>query len=278
MNLRAALIANVSHELRTPLAMIRLGAETLKRTSKLEPEDRGALEDSILREVIHLSHLVENVLDVARLQRSGHRFAFAPLYPSELVLSLITTYRSWIESKGFRISLDVDEDIEEQHWDPDAVSRALLNLVDNAIKYSSDDKRIAVSLENTQQHIVIAVQDFGLGIEAKELPRIFEPYYRASFSDTETRRGAGLGLTLVRQIIRSHGGVIEVESTPGKGSTFRLLFPKRHAERSDEKTSWLRSIFLRSSRGRQLGRLSRYSDDEAKPSSSGLPAGSGVGS
>ena len=227
MKLRGALIANVSHELRTPLSMIRLGAETLKRSSKLTEKQRLEIEDQILREVLHLSHLVENVLDVARIQhRSTKALAFTPVYPRELVTSLIATYESWIRSRGFNVTLQIDDAVEEQLWDREAVSRALLNLIDNAIKYSADEKSLAVALRQTPEHVVVEVKDRGIGIEPKEQQRIFDPYYRAQFSDTQTRRGAGLGLTLVQQIMLSHGGRIEVESEPGVGSTFRLLFPR----------------------------------------------------
>lgn len=240
MNLRAALIANVSHELRTPLSMIRLGAETLKRSSLLKPQERADLEDSILREVIHLSHLVENVLDVARLERSSNPFAFVPLDPSELVQSVVSTYTSWISSKGFSIELNVDPMVGEQLWDRESVSRALLNLIDNAIKYSTDDRRLDVSLRETDESIALAVRDHGIGISPRDVRRIFEPYYRAAFSDTESRRGAGLGLTLVQQIIRSHGGRIDVQSTPGEGSTFTLLFPKRLHGKATQRQSVLK--------------------------------------
>jgi signal transduction histidine kinase len=103
----------------------------------------------------------------------------------------------------------------------------LLNLIDNAIKYSrEDDRAIDVVLRQNEEHIVLEVRDRGVGISAKDLERIFDPYYRAQFSDTITRRGAGLGLTLVQQIAASHGGRIEVDSEPGRGSTFRMLFPR----------------------------------------------------
>lgn len=231
MNLRGALIANVSHELRTPLAMIRLGAETLRRGgAKLRSDERDQIEEQILREVLHLSHLVENVLDVARMQhRHAKALALTPVYPDDLVVSLVSTYESWIRSKGFTVALQIDDTIEEQLWDREAVSRAVLNLIDNAIKYSSDDKAISVTLLQTPEHVVVEVTDRGVGIDAKELSRIFDPYYRAQFSDTQTRRGAGLGLTLVQQIVASHGGRVEVESSPGTGSTFRLLFPRASA-------------------------------------------------
>ena len=231
--LRSALVANVSHELRTPLSMIRLGAETLKR-GKLKDSERKEIEDQILREVLLLSHLVEKVLDVARMQnRSTRALAFTPVRPADLIRNLLATYGSWIESRGFRCEVDLDESIGAQMWDRDAVSRALLNLIDNAIKYSGEDRSIEIVLRATSENVVIEVRDHGIGIEDGDLARIFDPYYRAKFSDTITRRGAGLGLTLVQQIVDSHGGRVEVESAPGAGSTFRLLFP---ASLSGERT------------------------------------------
>ncbi|HYC93080.1 MAG TPA: HAMP domain-containing sensor histidine kinase [Thermoanaerobaculia bacterium] len=226
MKLRGALIANVSHELRTPLAMIRLGAETLKR-GKVKDKDRAEIEDQILREVLLLSHLVENVLDVARIQNNSARaLAFTPVHPRDLIRNLVTTYESWIRSKGFTCEVEIDDEVGEQMWDRDSVSRALLNLIDNAIKYSADDKHIEVVLRQDDEHVIIEVHDHGIGISTVDQARIFDPYFRAQFSDTISRRGAGLGLTLVQQILASHGGKVEVESEAGSGSTFRLLFPR----------------------------------------------------
>ncbi len=227
MMLRGALIANVSHELRTPLAMIRLGAETLKRGARLSPKERAEIEDQILREVLHLSHLVENVLDVARIQNQQARaLAFTPVHPRDLISMLVTSYDSWISSKGFTVSVEIDDKIEPQMWDRDSVSRAVLNLIDNAIKYSADDRRIDVCVRQTDENVMIEVRDRGMGIDSRDLARIFDPYYRAKFSDTQTRRGAGLGLTLVQQIAQSHGGRVEVDSKPGVGSVFKLIFPR----------------------------------------------------
>ena len=226
MKLRGALIANVSHELRTPLAMIRLGAETLKR-GKVKDKDRAEIEDQILREVLLLSHLVENVLDVARIQNNSARaLAFTPVHPRDLIRNLVSTYESWIRSKGFTVEVEIDDSVGEQYWDRDSVSRALLNLIDNAIKYSADDKHIEVILRQDDEHVIIEVHDHGIGISTVDQARIFDPYFRAQFSDTISRRGAGLGLTLVQQILASHGGKVEVESEAGSGSTFRLLFPR----------------------------------------------------
>lgn len=223
--LRGALIANVSHELRTPLSMIRLGAETLKR-GKVKDHERKEIEDQILREVLLLSHLVENVLDVARIQnQSVKALAFTSVQPRELIRTLVSTYDSWIRSKGFTVNLDLDETVSDQMWDRDSVSRALLNLIDNAIKYSAEEKTIDVILRQTPEHVIIEVKDRGIGIEGGDVSHIFEPYFRAKFSDTISRRGAGLGLTLVRQIVEAHGGQVQVESVAKQGSTFRLMFP-----------------------------------------------------
>lgn len=235
MKLRGALVANVSHELRTPLSMIRLGAETLKRgATRLPEKQRQEIEDSILREVLHLSHLVENVLDIARIQNNSARaLAFTPVYPRDLLTSLVSTYESWVRSRGFDITLHIDDAVDEQSWDRDAVSRAVLNLIDNATKYSGDENKVIdVVLRQTAQSVVIEVKDRGIGIGGDDLAHIFEPYFRAHFSDTQTRRGAGLGLTLVQQIVASHGGTIEVESKRGIGSTFRLLFPRVPSQQS----------------------------------------------
>lgn len=230
MQLRTALIANISHELRTPLSMIRMGAETLKRARRLEEKDRDDIHESIHREVVHLSHLVENVLDVARLSKSARPLVFTAVDPVDLVRSLVSSYQSWIRGKGFELELEIEATPTEQMWDREAVSRALLNLVDNGIKYSGEDKVLKVRLAEDDEFVTIAVQDRGIGISTQDLARIFEPYYRAQFSDTQTRRGAGLGLTLVQQIVQSHGGRIEVESVYGGGSTFTLRFPKPAAE------------------------------------------------
>ncbi len=225
MKLRGALIANVSHELRTPLSMIRLGAETLKR-GKLFEKERLDIEDQILREVLLLSHLVENVLDVARIQnKSTKALAFSSVHPHDLIRNLVTTYESWIRSKGFEVTLELDEAVSDQLWDRDAVSRALLNLIDNAIKYSADDRHIDIVLRQNAEYVIIEVKDHGIGIDSKDLSKIFDPYFRAQFSDTISRRGAGLGLTLVQQIVESHGGKVELDSVLGSGSTFRLMFP-----------------------------------------------------
>lgn len=225
--LRSALVANVSHELRTPLSMIRLAAETLKRgKERLTLEQRSDLEESILRESLHLSHLVENVLDVARLQKGAKRMVFAPVDPAELVKEILQSYSAWISSKGFEVDVDLDDSVGKQYWDRESVSRALVNLIDNAIKYSNERKKLRVALRLLPGGVAIEVSDQGVGIPAEDVQKIFDPYYRAQFTDTESRRGAGLGLTLVNQIVQAHGGRVEVDSRSGEGSTFRLIFPR----------------------------------------------------
>lgn len=227
LELRAALIANVSHELRTPLSMIRLGVETLKRGgANLQESQRHDIQDSIHRESIHLSHLVENVLDVARMEQGNAKLVPVPVDPANMVSSLVGDYRAWLESKGFEVILDLDQSLGEQMWDREMLSRALLNLIDNAVKYSHDHKELDVIVSGKPETINISVRDRGVGLRPTDIDKIFEPYYRARFSDTETQRGAGLGLTLVREIVRAHGGRVQVASKPGEGSTFTMLLPR----------------------------------------------------
>jgi signal transduction histidine kinase len=235
IELRSALIANVSHELRTPLSMIRMGVETLKRgRTVLSEQQRSDIEDSMHRESMHLSHLVENVLDVARMEQGAARPVRVPVNPADLVESLVHDYRSWLENSGFTVDLRIDENLKEQMWDREMLSRALLNLIDNAVKYSDGDRAIIVSAQDRDERIEISVTDRGIGMDSHEIERIFEPYYRARFSDTATKRGAGLGLTLVREIVRAHGGKMAVSSHPGKGSTFSMLLPKTSSDRQEE--------------------------------------------
>jgi signal transduction histidine kinase len=160
---------------------------------------------------------------------------FGAVDPVELVESVVSSYEGWIRSKGFDVSVEIEAFPEEQMWDREAVSRALLNLIDNGVKYSAERKRLVIGLSEDEEFVTIWVRDVGIGIPVEDLERIFEPYYRAQFSDTQTRRGAGLGLTLVQQIVHSHGGRIDVESVPGEGSTFRLRFPKGHTEVEPER-------------------------------------------
>jgi signal transduction histidine kinase len=235
LELRSALIANVSHELRTPLSMIRMGVETLKRgRTALSEQQRTDIEDSMHRESMHLSHLVENVLDVARMEQGAARPVRVPVNPADLVESLVHDYRSWLEDRGFTVDLRIDEDLREQMWDREMLSRALLNLIDNAVKYSDGERAIIVAARDRAEGIEISVTDRGIGMDSHEIERIFDPYYRARFSDTATKRGAGLGLTLVREIVRAHGGKMAVSSQPGKGSTFSMLLPKTSSERPKE--------------------------------------------
>jgi two-component system phosphate regulon sensor histidine kinase PhoR len=193
---------------------------------------------------MHLSHLVENVLDVARLQKGAKRMVFTEVDPCELVEEVIQSYAAWIANKGFEVDVELDATVEAQYWDHESVSRALVNLIDNAIKYSNERRNLHVSLVAYPSLIGVEVRDEGVGIPQDDVQRIFDPYYRAQFSDTETRRGAGLGLTLVNQIVQAHGGRVEVESKLGEGSTFRLLFPRHGSPAEEEATQTAESAAM----------------------------------
>jgi signal transduction histidine kinase len=139
-----------------------------------------------------------------------------------------------LAQQGFKVEVSVAPDLPEVVMDPDAVGQALANLVDNAIKYSGDDRAVTVDARIVDGRLVIAVTDRGLGIAPEEQAKIFEKFYRVGRSDTQGRRGSGVGLALVRHIALAHGGDVTVESTPGEGSRFSLRLPI-------DRSSWPRS-------------------------------------
>ena len=130
-----------------------------------------------------------------------------------------------IEQQGFRLVVQVADDLPEVEVDKEALSQALINLVNNAIKYSRDDKFIGIEARRDGDRILVSVMDRGIGIAKSEQKKIFEKFYRAEDSLVHETKGSGLGLSLVRHIMEAHGGSVELESAPGNGSTFTLVLP-----------------------------------------------------
>jgi signal transduction histidine kinase len=144
-----------------------------------------------------------------------------------VVRDVVDAYRFSIEQQGFALDLAVAEDLPEMETDPEALSQALINLLNNAIKYSPEEKRIGVSVRRAADRVLVSVADRGIGIPKGEQKRIFEKFYRVESSLVHTTKGSGLGLALVQHITEAHGGRVEVTSAPGEGSTFTLSLPVR---------------------------------------------------
>src|SRR6266481_1937303 len=218
--LKSDFVANVSHELRTPLALIRLYAETLE-LGRLTAQEKYQEYFRIIREESErLTALINNILDFSRIEAGRKEYEFKETNLAELVRTTLDSYRFQIEQNGFAFEEHISGDIPPVNVDREAIARSLLNLVNNALKYSKDQKYIGVSLYRANGSVKLEVQDRGIGIAAAEQDKIFEKFYRCGDPLVHNTKGSGLGLSLVRHIAQAHGGNVSVESVPDKGSKF----------------------------------------------------------
>jgi len=223
--LKSDFVSNVSHELRTPLALIRLYAETLELGRITTPEKKNEYYGIIRKESERLSALINNILDFSRIEAGRKEYDFRETDIAELVRNTLDSYRYQIEQQGFALKEEIDPGIPAVKVDREAIARALVNLVNNALKYSDSEKFLCVRLYRDQGVLKLEVSDRGIGIERHEQARIFEKFYRTCDPLVHNTKGSGLGLSLVRHITQAHGGDVEVESTPGSGSKFTVWLP-----------------------------------------------------
>jgi signal transduction histidine kinase len=223
--LKADFVANVSHDLKTPLSLIRMFAETLEMDRVPDEATRREYYGVITRESERLTRLIDNVLDFSRIEGGRQRYELAPRAVEPLVHEVLDAFRYPLAQQGFKVDVTVDPGLPEVPVDAAALKQALANLVDNAMKYSADRRRIAVRARAERGGVAIEVADEGIGIPAGETERIFEKFYRIGRSETQGRRGSGVGLALVKHIVQAHGGSVAVDSRPGEGSRFTLFLP-----------------------------------------------------
>ena len=223
--LKSDFVANVSHELKTPLALIRLFAETLELGRVPGEEKAKQYYRVINKESQRLTQLINNILDFSRIEAGRKEYRFAPADVGRILHEVVESYRFQIEQQGFALELDMAEDLPEVEVDAEALSQALINLVNNAIKYSTQEKYIRLEVRRADGKILLSVTDRGIGVAKADQKRIFEKFYRAENSLVHETKGSGLGLALVHHIMDAHGGSVELESAPGKGSTFTLVLP-----------------------------------------------------
>jgi len=223
--LKTEFVHNISHELKTPLTLIRLYGETLQRKENLTEEQKRESYEIITKESERLSHLINNVLDFSRIDMGRKEFRFTKGSLSRVVHETLDSYRYHLEKKGFTVNEDIAPDLPEMNFDREAVASALINLLSNAMKFSPDRKEVTVRLFRRNGLAVIQVADKGIGISKEDLEGIFKRFYRARSGVVSETRGSGLGLTLVKHTAEAHGGTVEVESEPGKGSMFSIILP-----------------------------------------------------
>ena len=223
--LKSDFVSNVSHELRTPLALIRLYAETLELGRITTQEKKQQYYRIIRKESERLTALINNILDFSRIEAGGKEYEFRNTDIAELVRNTLESYRYQIEQQGFAFEESIDSNLPAVPVDREAIARALVNLVNNALKYSTDEKFLGVKLYRDNGVVKLEVADHGIGIARRDQSKIFEKFYRAGDPLVHNTKGSGLGLSLVRHITHAHGGEIAVESTPGRGSKFTLSLP-----------------------------------------------------
>ena len=225
VRLRSDFVANVSHELRTPLSSIQIFSETLKQDRLPSREKREQYLNTISSESSRLARLVDNVLDFSRLERRTKEFDLQPIDIGVVVRSAAEAYRFYAEQRGATIRLNIAQHLPEIEADSEAISQMVINLVDNAVKYSEDESEIAINVFRRGNRIVIQVADKGVGIDEEDMKKIFDKFYRGKNVAYLGTGGTGLGLTLVKAVAEAHGGDIRVRSKRGVGSRFSVILP-----------------------------------------------------
>ncbi|HEY2900503.1 MAG TPA: HAMP domain-containing sensor histidine kinase [Polyangia bacterium] len=223
--LKSDFIANVSHELKTPLSLIRMFGELLATGKHKGPGMAREYAGIITRESERLSHLIDNVLDFARLERGKASYSFHEGRMDEVVERALDVCRYRLEKEKIGLRTEIDQELPLVRMDEDAMTLVLLNLVDNAVKYASDGREVSVRLGRAPGGVALSVQDRGPGIAKEEQERIFERFYRANNARVGNVRGSGIGLSLVQHIAEAHGGRVTVTSAVGEGATFTVFVP-----------------------------------------------------
>lgn len=223
--LKSDFISNVSHELKTPLSIISMFGELLAMGRTKSAAQATEYAEIIRRESVRLSRLIDNVLDFAKIEKG---MGDIELVEGDLVdvverATELCSHRA--DRAELDLSLEVEPDIPMLRIDPNALTLATLNLLDNAIKYAAEGEKIEVSVRRSERGVELAVRDFGPGIAEDEQVAIFDRFYRARRVRLLPIRGSGIGLALVKHVAEAHGGGLEVESAENQGATFRLWIP-----------------------------------------------------
>ncbi len=224
-------VSNVSHELKTPLSLISLFSEILELGRVNSEEKRAEYYRLIRHESRRLNKMIDNILDFSKIEAGRKTYNFADGDLAEVIEDVLSSYRHQIISSGFDIQPNIQPDLPLVFIDRDAMTQAISNLLDNAIKYSGEVKRLSITAERRGSELSIEITDHGIGIPRAEQTKIFEKFYRVGNGLVHDIKGSGLGLSLVKHIIEAHHGTISVESDVGQGSQFRILLPLNRTHR-----------------------------------------------
>ena len=231
LKLKSDFVSSVSHEFKSPLTSIKALAERL-RDGKVKDSDRMKQYFSVItQDVDRLTQLVRNILDFSKIEEGKKEYEFVETDVVQLVTQQIESFKRCEYAKGLEIRIRISEDILHCDVDKEAFSQALNNLLDNAVKFSSDRKEIEVNLKKDDTNVFIEVRDWGIGIPPPDLDRIFDKFYQGRSTLRQSVKGTGLGLTLVKHTVEAHGGRIAVVSHVGEGSIFSCILPTHRKEK-----------------------------------------------
>jgi two-component system phosphate regulon sensor histidine kinase PhoR len=234
-SMRKDFVANVSHELRTPITAVRSAAETARRTIEKDPEAALRFVDMIERNAHRLQELVEDLLELSRIESKQVRLQTEPVDIAPVAEQVLAVFREAVDRRKLKTAIAVPTFPRPAHGDRRAIEQVLTNLIENAVKYCREGATVTVRIAEaegiaqdgaqTPRTIRVSIEDTGPGIDAKHLPRLFERFYRADKGRSRDMGGTGLGLSIVKHLVEAMDGKVGVESTPGKGTIFWFTLP-----------------------------------------------------
>ncbi|HEY0139577.1 MAG TPA: HAMP domain-containing sensor histidine kinase [Thermoanaerobaculia bacterium] len=229
--MKSDFVSNVSHELRTPLSSIRVFGEYMRLGRVTKPEKIQEYGEYIEAEGRRLTQLINNILDFSKIESAEKKYRFCEVDVVDLVENTVNAFEVPLREQGFVVSYEGPEVHPPALLiDKDAIGQVLVNLIDNAMKYSGERKEIAVRVTTAANELRIAIRDRGIGIPSLEQKKIFEKFYRVGGALVHDVKGSGLGLAIVKHVVQAHGGRVEVASMPGEGSTFTIVLPLKTSE------------------------------------------------
>jgi signal transduction histidine kinase len=232
--LRNDLVANVTHELKTPLSSMRLLVDTLLNSQPLHEQTAREYLQLIAQENLRLSRLIDNFLTFSRMERNKYAFGFKEVPATAIVVGAITAVRERFNAPGCQFETHIAPGLPSVVADPDALVTAVVNLLDNAFKYSGEEKQIALSASAENGSVLFVVKDNGIGLSPRDTKRIFRRFFQVDQRLSRSGGGCGLGLSIVKFIVTAHHGSVRVESQPGRGSTFTISLPRAETQSGPE--------------------------------------------
>jgi signal transduction histidine kinase len=223
-------VSNVSHELKTPLSLISLFSEILELGRVNNEAKKKEYYGIIRHESRRLNKTIDNILDFSRIEAGRKKYELVEGDMTGVIDNVLSTHRYQIINSGFDVQTSIEPDLPPVLIDREAMTQAISNLLDNAIKYSGKVKQLSITAKRAGSDLSIELADHGVGIPRAEQARVFEKFYRVGNGLVHDVKGSGLGLSLVKHIIEAHNGTISVESDVGKGSRFTIVLPLARKE------------------------------------------------